>query len=650
MSKLSDKQRNKLFINIIIPIVITIGWIIIGKYKVSDMPFMTIWFPYDVNNSIMDEAYGMWFIPYIFAAGDVYLELWHNIRHGNFLDEKFLMFIATFAALLCREPEEAIAVMIFYQIGELFQSYAVGKSRNAISELMNIAPDFANRELDGGKVETIDPDDIEIGDILIVKPGERVPVDAIVVEGEGYLNTSALTGESMPMAVKAGDNVISGCINGDSLLKIQAVKIFEDSTVSQILELVENAANKKSKTERFITRFAKYYTPIVVGCAVVLAVVPSLIFGNWSDWILRACTFLVISCPCALVISVPLAFFGGIGAASKIGALVKGANYLEMMANLDILVSDKTGTLTSGEFKVVKVDAVDGNECDDVLKFAAAVEKVSTHPIARAIVLACENPVLESMVSDVVNVTGKGMIGDVGFTKIIAGNAALLSENGIDIPKDAIATKNTIVYVAKNGKYIGSIEVADEPKQDAKSALVDVVKEGVSEVVMLTGDSEEAAAKAAGELDITNFKAELLPQDKVQAVEALLAKLQGQKKFLAYIGDGINDAPVLARADIGIAMGSLGSDAAIEAADIVIMDDKFDKITSLIRIARKTIGISKTNIVFALAVKIICLILGALGIANMWVAVFADVGVAIICILNSMRMLLNKKETKYVEN
>lgn len=648
MDRLNEKQRNKLFVSIIIPIVLYIGCLLMEHVKVSDIPWMISWLQ-ESNDSVMDTYPVFWFAP-LFAAGmDVYIEACINIKHGNFLDEKFLMMIATLGAFYCREYSEAVAVMIFYQIGEFFQSYAVGKSRNAISELMSIAPDFANREIADGKYESIDPDDIEVGDILAVFAGEKIPVDAIVIEGEGYLNTSALTGESMPLTVKAGDEVISGCINGDTLLKIQAVKTYENSTVSQILELVENAANKKSKTERFITRFAKYYTPIVVGCAVVLAVVPSIIFGNWVEWILRACTFLVISCPCALVISVPLAFFGGIGAASKIGALIKGANYLEMMANLDVLVSDKTGTLTSGEFKVTTVDAVEGNTCDDVLKFAAAIEKVSTHPIAKAIVSACDNPVMESMISDVVNVPGKGMIGDVGFSKIIAGNAALLSENGVIIPEDVVATKNTIVYVAKNGKYIGSIEVADEPKLDAKSALENIRKEGVSKVVMLTGDSEEAAAKAAGELGITNFRAELLPQDKVKYVEGLLAMIQGEKKFLAYIGDGINDAPVLARSDIGIAMGSLGSDAAIEAADIVIMDDKLDKIASLIGIARKTIGISKTNIIFALAVKIICLILGALGIANMWVAVFADVGVAIICILNSMRMLLNNKETKNVE-
>ena len=632
MNKLTKSQQDKLVL-ILIAILCYVGCLVADK-----------------TVGIKDEYMLFWIVPYICVGFDVIKEFWHNVWNRNFMDEKFLMFIATMGALACKKPEEAVAVMIFYQIGEFFQSYAVGKSRNAISELMNIAPDFANRETDSGEIETIDPDDIEIGDILIVKPGEKIPVDAIVVEGEGYLNTSALTGESMPLNIKSGDEVISGCINGDSVLKIQAVKIFEDSTVSQILELVENASTKKSKTERFITRFAKYYTPIVVGCAVVLAVVPSIILGNWSEWILRACTFLVISCPCALVISVPLAFFGGIGAASKIGALIKGANYLEMMANLDILVSDKTGTLTSGQFKVVKVDATNNSECDEVLKFAAALEKHSTHPIARAIVSACDNPVSDSMISDVVNVPGMGMIGDVGFTKIIVGNAGLFSENGIKIEDEADLNKNTIVYVAKNGKYIGSIEVADEPKDDAKSALKNIEKVGVSEVVMLTGDSEEAAAKAAGELGITNFQAELLPQDKVKIVEGLLAKLQGQKKFLAYIGDGINDAPVLARSDIGIAMGSLGSDAAIEAADIVIMDDKLDKITSLIQIARKTIGISKSNIVFALAVKVICLILGALGIANMWIAVFADVGVAIICILNSMRMLLNKKETQYVEN
>ena len=643
MGKLSEKQRNKLFLNIIIPIVLYIGCLIMDQYKVSDMPFMIAWFQ-DPNNTVMDELYYLWFAPFLGAGIEVIRDAINNIKNKNFMDEKFLMTVATLGALYCKEFSEAVAVMIFYQIGEFFQDYAVGKSRNSIKELMSIAPDYANREKSDGTIEVIDPDDIWVDDILIIKPGDKIPVDGVVIEGEGYINTSALTGESLPESIKEGDNVISGCVNGESLIKIKASKVYEDSTVSKILELVETASTKKSKTEKFITKFARVYTPIVVGSALLLAVVPSIIFGNWNIWILRACTFLVISCPCALVISVPLAFFGGIGAASKIGVLVKGANYLEMMSTLDTLVTDKTGTLTFGEFEITKVSAAGEYTEDDVIKYAAAIEKGSTHPIAKKIVEACNNPIAESMVSDVTNIPGRGMKGEVGFFTILVGNAELLLNSGIDIPNEYFSNRNTIVYVAKSKDFVGSIELKDKVKIEAKDSILNIINEGVKSIVMLTGDTEEAATTVAGELGITEYRARLLPQGKVEAVEELLGELSGSKRYLAYIGDGINDAPVLARADIGIAMGSLGSDAAIEASDIVIMDDNLDKIASLIRLSKKTLAISKTNIVFALAVKVICLILGALGIANMWIAVFADVGVAMICIVNSMRMLIKNKE------
>ena len=547
------------------------------------------------------------------------------------------MTLATIGAFGCNEFEEAVAVMLFYQVGEFFQNYAVGKSRNAIKELMSIAPEYANRELPDGSIEVIDPDEVEIGDILVVKSGEKIPVDAVVVDGEGLINTSALTGESMPQFVKAGDSIISGCVNGDNLIKIRAIKIYDESTVAQILEMVENAADKKSKTEAFITRFAKYYTPIVVISAVLLAVIPSIIWGGFGMWVLRACTFLVISCPCALVISVPLAFFGGIGAASKNGILVKGSNYLEMMAHLDTFVTDKTGTLTEGKFAVSDVVCSGGISQDELLKYAAAVETASTHPIGLSIVEACEDGFANEDISDAATIPGMGVSATINNRRVIAGNTSLMVDNGIEIPSE-IHDLGTVVYVAIDSKYAGYIKVEDSPKSEAKIAINDIIKEKVEHVVMLTGDAEEAANRVAAELGISDVRAELLPQDKVRVVEELLGTLTG-KNYLAYVGDGINDAPVLSRADIGIAMGSLGSDAAIEAADIVIMDDNIEKIPMLIRIARRTIGISKANIAFALVIKIACLILGALGIANMWVAVFADVGVAMICILNSMRML-----------
>ena len=588
-------------------------------------------------------------VPYFLVGYDVIRKCFLGIIHGQMFDESFLMTLATVGAFGCGELEEAVAVMLFYQIGEFFQGYAVGKSRGAITELMSIAPDFANRENEDGTVEVIDPDDITEGDILIIKPGEKIPADATVLEGEGLINTSALTGESMPRAVKPGEQVISGCINGDNLLRVRADKDYDDSTVMQILEMVENAASKKSRTENFITRFARYYTPAVVAGAVILAFVPPIISGDFTGefgkWVLRACTFLVISCPCALVISVPLAFFGGIGAASNAGVLVKGSNYLEMMANLDTLVSDKTGTLTEGLFKVSKIIPAEGVNSRDVLRYAAAAESGSTHPIAQAISAACEDPFGPDKISDEENFAGKGISAMVDGFPVLVGNRSFMEEHGIDVPADAEAS-GTCCYVARNAAYEGMIAVADMPKPEAARAVRDILAEGVRKFVMLTGDSESAAASVAEELGITEYRAGLLPQDKVRIVEELIVDAgngEDPKRKLGFIGDGINDAPVLSRADVGIAMGSLGSDAAIEAADVVIMDDNLLKIPAVIRIARKTIGISKTNIVFALLVKLACLILGAVGIANMWAAVFADVGVAVLCILNSMRMIVRKQ-------
>ncbi|MBR2541126.1 MAG: cadmium-translocating P-type ATPase [Mogibacterium sp.] len=589
-----------------------------------------------------------WLVPYFIVGQDVIRKCFLGISHGQMFDESFLMTLATVGAFGCGELHEAVAVMLFYQVGEFFQGYAVGKSRGAISELMSIAPDFANREEEDGSIEVIDPDDIEVGDILVIKPGEKIPTDGVVIEGEGLINTSALTGESMPRSVRTGDDVISGCINGDTLLRVEARKEYDDSTVAQILEMVENAASKKSRTENLITRFARYYTPAVVIGAVLLAFIPPLISGHFAaefgTWVLRACTFLVISCPCALVISVPLAFFGGIGAASREGVLVKGSNYLEMMSKLDTIVTDKTGTLTEGKFKVSMIDAANGYSTEDIIRYAAAVEAGSTHPIGAAIVQACDKPYPASKVKDEQNFAGKGISAKVGRDLICVGNRGFFEENGIEIQEDIVEAAGTYCYVARNGKYIGTIIVADMPKAEAKKAIADLFAENVRRIVMLTGDSEKVAAQVASELGISDYKAGLLPLDKVKAVEDLLAEISGDEgssndRKLAFIGDGINDAPVLSRADVGIAMGSLGSDAAIEAADIVIMDDKLSRIPAVIRIARKTMSISRANIVFALFVKFACLILGAIGIANMWAAVFADVGVAVICILNSMRML-----------
>ena len=609
-----------------------------------------------------EEGAGHWLmlalylVPYFIVGRDVVRKCFIGIKNRQLFDESFLMTLATIGAFGCGEFGEAVAVMLFYQVGEFFQDYAVNKSRGSITELMSMAPDFANRESEDGSVEVIDPDDIEVGDILVIKPGEKVPTDGIVIEGSGLINTSALTGESLPRSIAEGDQVISGCINGDTLLRIRAEKEFDDCTVSQILELVEEASSRKSVTENFITRFAHYYTPAVVIAAVILAFIPPLISGHFTaefgKWVLRACTFLVISCPCALVISVPLAFFGGIGAASSKGVLVKGSNYLELLADLDTVVSDKTGTLTEGRFRVAMVEAADGTDTDAVIRYAAAAESGSTHPIAAAIIEACDKPIAASKIKDQHVIAGKGVTAKAGRDVITVGNRAFFDEEGISVTGKEPVVSGTNCYVAKNGKYIGTIVVSDMPKKGAAEAIAEMLKAGVKKVMMLTGDSEQVAASVAAELGITDYRAELLPQDKVSVVEELLDGLRqaagsgsdADKKRgrLAFIGDGINDAPVLSVSDIGIAMGSLGSDAAIEAADVVIMDDDLGRIPAVMDIARRTLGISRQNIVFALFVKFSCLILGALGIANMWIAVFADVGVAVICILNSMRMLSKK--------
>ena len=594
----------------------------------------------------------LYLVPYFIVGHDVVRKCLIGIRNRQLFDESFLMTLATVGAFGCKEFGEAVAVMLFYQVGEFFQSYAVGKSRGSIADLMSMAADFANREAEDGSIEVIDPDDIEVGDILVIKPGEKIPTDGVVIEGSGLVNTSALTGESLPRPVAVGEQVISGCINGDSLLRVRAEKEFDDCTVSQILELVEEASSRKSVTENFITRFARWYTPTVVIAAVILAFLPPLISGSFAaefgEWVLRACTFLVISCPCALVISVPLAFFGGIGAASRNGVLVKGSNYLELLSELDTVVSDKTGTLTEGRFKVAAVEAAEGYAAEDIVRFAAAAESGSTHPIAAAIIEACDDPIAQSKIKDVKTAAGKGITATAGEDHITVGNRVFLETEGIKIPDIDTEVSGTNCYVAKNGKYIGTIIVADMPKAGVKEAISGMLEAGVKNIVMLTGDSGKVAGAVAKELGISDYRAELLPQDKVSAVEELLDALRKKaggndadrkRGRLAFIGDGINDAPVLSVADVGIAMGSLGSDAAIEAADVVIMDDDIAKIPAVMKTARKTLSISRQNIVFALFVKFACLLLGALGIANMWVAVFADVGVAVICILNSMRML-----------
>lgn len=668
-------------------------------------------------------------IPYLLCGYDVVRKAVLGIKNRQPMDESLLMFVATIGAFATGENSEAVAVMAFYLVGEWFQKYALGKSRKNIASLMDIVPEEANVERADGSIETVDPDDVEIGDILVIRPGEKIPVDAEVLSGESMVNTAALTGESVPRSVHPGEAVISGCINGEGLLRVRATKAFEDSTVSKILELVENASEKKSKTENFITRFARVYTPIVVYAAIALAIVPSILTRDPATWIYRACTFLVVSCPCALVISVPLAFFGGIGAASSNGVLVKGSNYLELLSHLHTVVSDKTGTLTEGNFQVSEVLPAPGVEKAELLRMAALAEGMSTHPIAKSIrdayaaevaasgttessatsaaassssesdaeteaktgsAAADSASASASLVTDTVNVSGQGLIATLTGRRIFVGNAKLMQAYGIDFT-EATNAAATVSYVAveensgrsadasasadsaaasavgnlagsdcadggsigtgkENGgiRFLGAILIRDQLKPEAKDAIAEMKREGVQNVVMLTGDRKAVGEAVGQELDLDHVYTDLLPQDKVEKVEELLAELdrhgrQQDKAELAFIGDGINDAPVLARADVGIAMGSMGSDAAIEAADVVIMDDDLARIPIVIRIARRTVAISTQNIVFALFVKILILVLTAFGLTNMWIAVFGDVGVAVLCILNSMRLLTIKR-------
>ena len=585
----------------------------------------------------------IYLIPYLVIGYDIVYKAVRNISHGQVFDENFLMMVATFGAFGVKEYSEAVAVMLFYQVGELFQNYAVGKSRQSISDMMNICPEYANIEEDGVLTQ-VDPDDVEVGTIIVVKPGERIPLDGIVTEGTSMIDTAALTGESVPRRATVGDEIISGCVNGSSTIKVKVTKAFEDSTVARILELVENASSKKAKVENFITRFAKYYTPVVTIGAVILAILPPLILGGgWADWIQRAYIFLVISCPCALVISVPLGFFGGIGASSKIGILVKGSNYLEAVAEMTTIVFDKTGTLTKGEFKVSEVQpSADKNNTigkEELLEIAAYGEGYSNHPIANSIREAYGKTLSMERVTDTEEIAGHGIHTFIDGREVYLGNAKLMDAQNIAYTENK--TAGTVVYVACNNVFAGSIVISDTVKEGSKDAIRDMKQVGVKKTVMLTGDRQAAADAVAAELGIDEVHAELLPADKVGQVEKLLGA-QNEKERLAFVGDGINDAPVLTRADIGIAMGSMGSDAAIEAADIVLMDDDIRKIASLVKIARKTLGIVKQNIVFALAVKALVLLLGALGMANMWEAVFADVGVSVIAILNSMRTLNTK--------
>ena len=585
----------------------------------------------------------IYLIPYLVIGYDIVFKAVRNISHGQVFDENFLMMVATFGAFGVKEYSEAVAVMLFYQVGELFQNYAVGKSRQSISDMMNICPEYANIE-ENGVLTQVDPDDVEVGTIIVVKPGERIPLDGIVTEGTSMIDTAALTGESVPRKATVGDEIISGCVNGSSTIKVKVTKAFEDSTVARILELVENASSKKAKVENFITRFAKYYTPVVTIGAVILAILPPLILGgDWADWIQRACIFLVISCPCALVISVPLGFFGGIGASSKIGILVKGSNYLEAVAEMTTIVFDKTGTLTKGEFKVSEVlPSADKNNTigkEELLEIAAYGEGYSNHPIANSIREAYGKTLSMERVTDTEEIAGHGIHTFIDGREVYLGNAKLMKAQNITYTENK--TAGTVVYVVCNNVFAGSIVISDSVKEGSKEALCDMKQVGVKKTVMLTGDRQAAADAVAAELGIDEVHAELLPADKVGEVEKLLGA-QDEKERLAFVGDGINDAPVLTRADIGIAMGSMGSDAAIEAADIVLMDDDIRKIASLVKIARKTLGIVKQNIVFALAVKALVLLLGALGMANMWEAVFADVGVSVIAILNSMRTLNTK--------
>ena len=584
------------------------------------------------------QTFLMYLIPYIIVGYDVLKKAATGVINRQMFDECFLMTLATFGAFAVGEFSEAVGVMLFYQVGEVFQDLAVNRSRTSITELMDIVPESANLERDGQMTE-VDPDDVEVGDIIVIRPGEKVPLDGVILSGDSFLDTSALTGESVPQKVLPGDEIFSGCINGSGILRVRVTKEFDDSTVAQILELVENASVRKAKIENFITRFAKYYTPAVVAAAAAIAVFPPLVLsGEWMEWLIRACTFLVISCPCALVISVPLSFFGGIGALSRKGVLVKGGNYVEALARMDTVVFDKTGTLTKGVFTVKELLPENVSE-EELLKITAYAESASTHPIAKSVVEAYGKGVSEAEIEGLEEIAGCGVKAVISGKNVLAGNEKLMKLENIEFK--LTDKSGTIIYTAVDGVYAGAIVIGDEIKPSARTAIERLKAIGVRNAVMLTGDKRNVAERTAEALGITSCHAELLPGDKVRIVEEILSQ-GGPKKTTAFAGDGINDAPVLMRADIGIAMGSMGSDAAIEAADVVLMDDDPTKIADSVRIARKTVIIAKENIVFALSVKGLILILGAAGIANMWAAVFADVGVAVIAILNSMRMLRAK--------
>ncbi|MGN0037911.1 MAG: heavy metal translocating P-type ATPase [Coriobacteriales bacterium] len=594
--------------------------------------------PYNVY-----AEFALFLVPYVLAGYPVFISAARNLKNGNALDENFLMVVASAGAFLMvffpqSQPHmaEGAAVMLFFQVGELFEDYAVGKSRRSIKEMMDIAPEYANLLRDG-QPEQVDPYEVEVGALVLVRPGERVPLDGVVLEGTTSIDSSALTGESLPVEAGPGSQLVSGCINLSSAVTIQVTKAYEDSTVSKILEMVESAAEKKASTESFITRFARVYTPVVVGAAAVLAVIPPLLgLGAWSDWIFRALTFLVVSCPCALVISVPMSYFGGIGGASRLGILVKGSNYLEALARVDTVVFDKTGTLTTGRFGVASVSCEPGFERGQLLELAAHAEQHSTHPLALSVVEAWDKVPDATRVSGLRDHAGKGIEALVDGRQVLVGNSALMEAFGVGYAPSQ--EQGTVLYVAVEGAFAGSLVVRDQVKPSAAEAISALRRVGVSHTVMLTGDSEAAAARVAGELGLSDYRAQLLPQDKVAQVESLLEGGQGRGS-LAFVGDGINDAPVLTRADVGIAMGALGSDAAIEAADVVLMDDDPRSIARAVRVARKTHGIVWQNIVFAIGVKLLILALAAVGLATMWLAVFGDVGVAALAILNAMRAM-----------
>ncbi|MCK9313677.1 MAG: cadmium-translocating P-type ATPase [Methanocorpusculum sp.] len=623
MSIILNKKQKKSLCRIILASVIFIFAVLLSGLSVIPAEYSAY------------AGFILYLIPYLLVGGDVLLRATKNIIHGKVFDENFLMSIATIGAFALGEYPEGVAVMLFYQVGELFQSYAVNKSRRSIAELMDINPDHAYIERDGSVV-TVSPDELSVDDVILIKPGDRVPVDGIVIRGSSELNTASLTGESLPRDVNPGDPVISGCINLSGVLHVRVTKIFSESTVTRILELVENASSRKAKTENFITTFSRYYTPVVVIAAAALAIIPPLLFAQpFSMWVERALTFLVVSCPCALVISIPLSFFGGIGGASASGILVKGGNYLEALAKTDTVVFDKTGTLTCGKFSVTELHPVKMSE-DQLLEYAAHAEAYSSHPISISIKDAYGKPVRNEALTDVSEIAGHGVNATFNGHRLAVGNSKLMRSLGISI--DDSVRPGTMIHVSLDGSYAGYLVISDTVKPDAKDAILRLKALGVKKTVMLTGDSSVAAASVAKELGIDQYHAELLPQDKVSVLEDIINQ-QNKNRKVAFVGDGINDAPVISRADVGIAMGSLGSDAAIEAADIVLMDDNPAKIALALQISRKTMGIVKQNIIFALDVKFLVLVLAAFGLANMWGAVFADVGVAVIAILNAMRTL-----------